>query len=222
MIKFRFLRCLPLALALSGTTVAQSLLIDLASQSISLLPDTADQQIEIFIQNLDSSPLLADAVTLKFQLDDGLGGNNAPVITSINAVAGTPWSLAGGFQNNQTSGPEYWDVRVFANFLGSQHASLPANDSSLLATLTFDTTGLFGGNWSFQMADLLVDPINTKYELTGGGTFFPEFTTGSVSIIPIPEPATTASAIALGLAVFAGFMRKRQKGQPRNIGKVGR
>lgn len=202
------IRCLPLLLALNGSALAQMLVIDLASQPIDLLPDTAGQQVGLYIDNADASVLLADAATLKFQVDDGLNGGNAPAITAVDAITGTPWSPAGGFQNVQTGQAEYWDVRVFANFFSGQHASLPAEGLSLLATVTFDTTGLTGGSWSFRMAGLDVDPINSKFELTGGGTYFPTTTAGTVSISPVPEPETVALATGIGLVAFAAWRRR--------------
>lgn len=190
--------------------MAQILMIDLASQPVNLLPDTPGQQVGLYISNTDSSALLADAATLKFQLDDGVAGAGVPRITGIDAITGTPWASAGGFQVSQTAQDEYWDVRVFANFLAGQHATLPGSGSTLLATLTVDTTGVSGGSWSFRMAGLDVDAVDTKYEVSGGGTLFPTASVGAVNIAVVPEPEAVACLTALGLAGMTTWRRLRR------------
>ncbi len=191
--------------------VGAAIMIDLGSQPIALLPDLALQQVILNVSNPDGTDFFSTAATLKFVVDDGTGGGNAPVITGIDALNLTPWSSAGGIQNNQTTNPEFWDVRVFANFLGGQSAKLPANSSTRLAKVTFDTTGLSSGTWTIKMSALNVDPQGSKYEVFGGGTHFPDVTVGSITLLAaVPEPAETA--LISGLALLGvGVARRYRK-----------
>jgi hypothetical protein len=62
------------------------------------------------------------------------------------------------------------------------------------------------------MAGLDVDPINSKYELTGGSTYSPDFTTGSLQIISVvPEPLPTTASITLALLAFGAVRRATQR-----------
>lgn len=186
-----------LLIALAPPASAQVLLIDLASQPISLSPDLAHQEVTLLVANPGSTDVRVNAATFKFQIGDGPEGVIAPRIMGVDLILGTPWSLAGAVQSTVTSHPEYHDVRVFANFFGGLYATLPPDSLTPLGTITFDTTGISGGTWSFRMADLSVDPVNTKYELLGGGTLFPIVTLGSVAVVPEIELAGTATALCL-------------------------
>ncbi len=60
-----------------------------------LLSETPGQPIDLFINNTGSDDFITQGATLKFEIDDGLGGGNAPVITGIDLITGTVFQSVG-------------------------------------------------------------------------------------------------------------------------------
>lgn len=194
-------------LLLSNNLSSQSLMITIGSPSVA--GNTAETTVDLFLQNTSPTDLFeAAAATLKFQIDDGLGGGNAPVITAIDGISGTPWATAGTSQQNIVSDPEFWDVRLTANFLGGQKAEFPANGTTKIATLTIDTTGFFAGSYSLLMSGVQ-DGTDSKYNpFSGGAEVFPTVVNGNLTIVP--EPKEMAMVFLLMIAVFVTSQRIRK------------
>ena len=182
--------------------------------TIDLNPNTAGQTVDLFIDNTGATAFQAQGLTLRLQVDDGLGGGNAPILTAVNAVTGTPWAGQLGSVNNQKTEPEFWDVRIFSDFFSGKYAELGPNSHTLLATVTFDTTGLTSGTWDFRLANftLTPNPGDTKYNLFGtGNEFFPTVNNGQLTVVP--EASTwLAGMFALSVAAFSGLRRGLVKG----------
>lgn len=201
-------------LVTSGSSWSVRAAVDLSITvgTIGLSPNTPGQTVDLFIANTGDTAFKTQGLTLRFQIDDGLGGGNAPILTMVDAVNGTPWvgNLLGS-QNNQTTQSEFWDVRLFSDFLGGQYAELGANSVTKLATATFDTTGLTSGTWDFRLASFTLNPNpgDTKYNLFGSGIeFFPTVNNGQISVTPVPEPVHLALPIFGSLAVLIGGARR--------------
>ncbi len=80
--------------------------------------------------------------------------------------------------------------------------------NSVLAFLTFDTTGFTHGTWPVYLDDTAVGGSDfTDLVLSGSGSFAPTLVAGSITVAP--EPATLALAIA-GLIPFLGWGGKRR------------
>lgn len=186
-----------------------ALVLNVNVGTVSLAPNMAGQTVDLFIDNTGDTALQAQGLTFRIELDDGLGGGNAPVITLVDLVSGTPWSGHLGSVINQTTQPEFWDVRVLSDIFGGQFAQLDAGSHTKLATVTFDTTGFTGGSWNLRLAnfDLTPDPGDTKYNLFGSGNeVFPTINNGTLSVVP--EPSTwIAGLFALSIAVGTGLRR---------------
>jgi len=203
-------------LVMAGPTwsAGAAIILNVDVGTIPLSANTPGQPVDLFIDNTGDTAFQAQGLTFRIQLDDGLGGGNAPIITAVNLVNGTPWAGHLGSVNNQTTQSEFWDVRVLSDFFSSQFAQLDANSHTKLGTVTFDTTGFTSGSWNLRLADftLAPDPGDTKYNQFGSGNeFFPTINNGQITVVP--EPSTWFAGIfALSVAAVASLRRWLVKG----------
>lgn len=100
--------------------------------------------LDLFIQVGDGGPALADL---------GLpAGTLGPKITSVDLKNGTIFSNVQDQPTNLGS-LEFDQTAFYTLALIGEIPEVPSN--GLLATLTLDTTGLYGGNWDLQLNDVL-------------------------------------------------------------------
>jgi hypothetical protein len=214
-IGLRTIWLLVLALAFAAAridSVQAAFILSIDVGNITLNPNQAGQQRDVYIQNTGDTDFQAQGLTLRLQLDDGLGGGNAPTISNVNAVNGTPWEGQLGSVINQTTQTEFWDVRVLSDAFGGKSATLGAQSQTKLATVTFDTTSLSSGTWAFKLAgfDITPNPGDSKYNALGSGTeIFPTVNNGLISVVP--EPASYALATGIILIGAAAFKQCRYR-----------
>jgi len=160
-----------------------------------LQPNQAGQTVPIFVvsDTADSTQGLA----FNAQLGDGgpdVGGSDVTILMTGDAVGpGTLFELNHNAVNDGSVPPSFVSLGFTV-----QSGSVPIPvGSSLLAVLTFDTTGFNpGDNWDL----LLAGTVNGDTQILGlnsGGTLTIE--NGHVTIVPEP------SSIVLGLFAVAGF-----------------
>lgn len=182
------MRCL-LVLALfvgclSSAAVAE---ISIDVGDYDLLPNTPDQQILVFVTGGD----LVQGLDLNVLIADGgpeIGGViESPAITNTDILTGTI------FQNNNTGvidlgvSLQQFDARSTTTAAGTVAAD------GLLATLTIDTTGFFGG----------VFPLILSTTPNGPTAFAgvpARITDGSISIVPEPGSCSWGAVSLLAVS----------------------
>jgi hypothetical protein len=193
------------ALALLGTTwLSQGqLVIEVGPHD--LLPNLADQTIDLFVENIGSTGVPVGGISLNVQVadsgpasKDGFGSIDGPNITGVELLAGTI------FESNNNGEIDAGSIPQFANFTtttSSESVTLEANTTTKLATITISTEGFTTPEtWDFK----LFDTINgsTKYFDPVGGDIFPNITDGTISVVPEPMSAAMVACLLVGLAVL--------------------
>ena len=133
-------------------------------------------------------------------------------------MSGTPWeglpSSAVVTQRVTQSGGQFWNVTYL---LAPEDpptglvVTIPTG-SFRLAELTFDTTSLEGGSWTFALSgsDLEFNP-DGYLVLASAAQATLVATLGSVTVVPEPMRATAATGLAVGLA-GCWLVRRRRSG----------
>ena len=134
------------------------------------------------------------------QIGDGSSG---PRIQSVSLSAGTS-IFSGNVASEGNLGGTPWTVyyALEANTPVSLAASSPA---TLLAQVTFDTTGIgSGGPWPVSLKDIQIQgtPFSSEYVLGAGGPHTIDAVINS-SITVVPEPRQMAGVAGLLLGLFA-------------------
>lgn len=159
-----------------------------------LLPNTANQQIQLFVTGGD----LITHESFWFQIGNGgIHGpsqvTNGPSITGVDLETGTIFDgYAQGHILHGLFDPQLWeaDHGVWMDF-----QAVPAE--GLIATLTVSTVGWDSGTWDFNIFDTLKS--GAQYVSGPDASFF----AGSDgSIVIVPEPSAFV-LIAIG---FAGLL----------------
>lgn len=185
----------------------------LSPGTVSLQPNQANQTVPFSINNTGS----AQSVTgLEFwvQIGDGFhevpgSSDNGPNLMAVNLVTGTAFAGNNGGQTD---------------FLFSQLANSVVATSSgtvtlqpgpnALATLTFDTTGFFGGTWDLKFDDVFsVSGFKaTRFGALDNGTVVPVgLQIGDGQLAVIPEPSAIITACVLVLAAAGHALRRWQR-----------
>lgn len=181
-----------------STHAAVNLSVDVGSNP--LVGNTGGQTVALRLLNTGSDPLQANGLTFQLTLVGG-GSPSGPSITAVDLVTGTPWASAGSpsIAPGGSTSPAFWDLR-YVFFSGS--ATIGANSDTLLATVTFDTTGFTSGTWSLGLDGTKYNQVGTSIE------FFPALNNGEITINAVPEPVHMALPIFGGLAVLIGGVRR--------------
>jgi hypothetical protein len=197
--RFFFAVASALALALVSGTAQGNLLIDVGQ--ISLLPNQAGQTVNVFVYS--DAPDGTQGLVFNAQLGDGgpaAGGVDITPLITVNAVG--PGTLFEFSHNSPFYGnvPPSFAYTSFADAGGD--VPIPIGPS-LLAVLTFDTTG-FGQGYSTTLK--LADTLNgdTAIASTEG-----VLTIHNGSITIVPEPSTVVLAALGFLGLVAWSWRKR-------------
>jgi len=175
--------------------------------NIPLLGNTANQTVELRLLNTGSDPLQVNGLTFQLNLVNG-GGVLGPSITAVDLLTGTPLAGAGAasIAPGGSTSPAFWDLR-YVFFSGS--ATLAANSDTLLATVTFNTTGFANDSWALSLGGTFYNQFGTGLE------FFPNFVDGQINVSAVPEPVQLALPIFGGLAVLVGGARRWHRRQAR-------
>jgi VCBS repeat-containing protein len=132
----------------TSNSVNQTVTIELDTGRIvvgthQLLPNKPNQQIPLYITG--GAPL--NGFNLRLQLGDGLAGSPEPIITAIDFSdkiwSAHPYQLLGG----PIAGSQQF-VQASIVFDDAEHNVI---SSGKLVTLTVDTTGFYGGNFSLRL-----------------------------------------------------------------------
>jgi hypothetical protein len=181
---------------------AQFLILDLGN--IVLQPEQGNQQVDLIIQNTDSNPLdNIFGLNFALQIADGASG---PQVNGVSLYFGN--SIFSSYSANQIDQGSTTRSVFYGIDAGGTPVSLPAQSSTLLARLTFDTTGVSGPSGPYAIAASDVGPIHssTSYVLIGGSTR-PIDTLLNGTITIVPEPTSSTLMASLASLVVAGFIR---------------
>lgn len=157
-----------------------------------LQPNQAGQTVQIFV--VSDSPDSTQGLSFNAQLGDGgpdLGGVDITPLMTGDAVG--PGTL---FETNHNPPADGSVPPSFVNIgftVQTDTVPIPVG-ASLLATLTFDTTGFTTGTWPLLLAGTANG--DTQIAQTVGAL---SITNGSITIVPEP------SSVVLGLFAVAGF-----------------
>lgn len=109
-----------------------------------LRPNRAGQQVQVMVSGGDA----VQGVNLFVQLADGgvfAGGTaTGPIITGVNITSGTIFTGNNTGARGGPDGPLFWEM-------GTTTATGTVTTQGLLATITIDTTGIFGGSFPLTL-----------------------------------------------------------------------
>jgi hypothetical protein len=181
---------------LSGS--AQMLILDLGN--VQLLPNESGQAHDFFVQNI-GDPVSVDGLQFVLRVGDGTSG---PKIQDVSLFAGNSVFSAAAANQERLAGSDFWTV---AYSIDSAAVTIPASSQTLMARVTFDTSGIGVGSGPWVLSpsvDLDVDfTLSTFYS----GASSPEISLASGSLTVVPEPATYGIATGLLLIGAAGFRK---------------
>lgn len=176
----------------------------------SLQPNQPGQTVPFYIANEGDSDFLAQGATINFEVDDGVVGvPAAPLITGLDLLSGTVWqSVSLPVQTAPSGLGSEFVSRSILDF-GGGFARLEASSYTLLAMVTFDTTGLDSGSWSLRLDEFASSAAKSKYVDYGTGLdVLPTVTNGELIIVPEPPAFGQVSAVVL-LAAWWLLRRRR-------------
>ena len=174
--------------------------------------DLPDQIVQIYVTGDED----VQALIAYLQVANGgpeaepwLGGEtgiDGPVITALDIITGTIFDgnnmgQFGDDDNDPDTGedlvPQYEAGETIT-------ASGTVVATGLLVTLTLDTTGFLEGTWDLRMADTITGDSSFPYSDP------PTITNGSITLVPIPEPAVVLQLLTglAGLGLVATWRRR--------------
>jgi len=181
--------------------------------SNTLLPNTANQTLQVFVNGSDTTIHADDFAA---QVGDGGsangGSNTGPKITALDLTTGTVFSAGSPFMAADGSLIAYGNVIL--------PASTNVSDAGpvLLATLTLDTTGFSSGTFPLKFENVDqnhtgLGPLATDLVLADASALTPTGPgpggSNTATITIVPEPATAGLALlCLGGALFYRRARK--------------
>ncbi len=150
---------------------------------------------------------------LEFDIQVGDGGaanggtDVGPTITSVNLLNGSIFDVPAydPFQYTQESQPLLFQKSV--TFFEIE--TVPA--TGLIATVTFDTTGIFAGTEMPLLLSGVKNQFNTHFTDVNGTDMATVVTNGTIVINAIPEPASLIHVSALALIGAVIFWRRRSR-----------
>ncbi len=167
-----------------------------------LAPNEAGQTITLSVSGGDQ----VTGFNLRAQLGDGLGPNPEPIFQAVGFSGGIwnafPTIVAGG---PVSGAPQYAQASVVFSTTGESVAA-----SGDLVTITLDTTGLYSGTYSLDLANTDIG-ADSAFIGTGGSDLAAAITNGSVTIASVPEPSSlTLVWIGCGVLFLCWLARMRR------------
>lgn len=194
------------AAALTAAALPASAQLVAELGDVTLQPNQSGQIVDIFVENLSSSPVLGiDAFNFVLQVNDALSG---PKIQSVDLLTGTSVFNTGNFtQAGPIGGSTDWIAGFNLDSDGHHPTTIPGNSLTLLARVTFDTTGILASMGPLPLS--VADTLYTLNALSGNSTtvVFSSTTGGTITVVP--EPQQYAMAAGLGLLALAFARRFR-------------
>lgn len=182
-------------LALSSMACGQT--IDVGTYS--LLPNTADQKIELFV----TGGTEIEAVNLNVQIADGMSG---PVLQSVDLRSDTIFDPLNEGQLDILTNPQLFATTVTTPF-SDPPTTVAAN--GLLATLTVDTTGFSSGVFDLRLSGTLNGDSDFGFDLAGS-PLPANVTNGQLLIVPEPTSIGLTAVALFGLACMRYQRRHNQ------------
>jgi hypothetical protein len=186
------------ALVLAASQASATPIITVGSHD--LLPNTANQWVNIFSSDDGTGSNLVQGINLYLQVGDGTAG---PEIQAIDVLAGTIFATTGWQSSGALGGSyslPYWNGYGTTGFLSGGSVA----DNGLLATVKIDTTGFTAGTWNLS-ADF---DYGVDYYASDFAGVTPTFRNGSISIVPEPAGLLLLLMAAAGLAVRQWRLRR--------------
>jgi len=180
-----------------------------------LVANRANQVVNIFA-NPSFAGEIAQGLNFNLAVDDGgsvIGGvdNNAPKITAVNLkplgglFAGIPES-----QSNVFASQKLYQV----NLAPQNEANRPTiSNNSLLAQVTFDTTGLTSGTWILDLDGI---PARAGFPALPSSSFANDSTTITNGSLTVPEPSSLWMTGAVVAALLGAWFARRISPVARN------
>ena len=179
-------------------SASASIVIDVGNHQ--LLPNTRDQIVDIFVTGTDQ----VQGLNFYSQVASGSSG---PIIFDVDIIGPGTIFFGNNVGMTDLDGPgdpdpaPQWEGRTTTTSTGTVLAN------GLLATMTFDTTGLSAGTWDLLLSGTLngtTDFAGTPAGITNGTVFIG---------IGIPEPSAIVIWLVLGMAgaCFSGCRRWRSR-----------
>ena len=208
----RLWRASLLALFGAGLAAHAALILDLPD--LTLQPNQANQVFTFSVQN-DGASVLLTGVQLELIVGDGdvaIGGSGgAPAFQAVSLLAAGSLFAANntgdrGAGNFAADFPPDGLRQLFQRLTSTSSGTVTLNPGTFdLATVTFDTTGIAPGVYSWSAAGS-----------TNGASFFTDTSPGGVvnpmlfdgTLTVVPEPINVALLIFGGFAVLTGGLRR--------------
>ena len=175
-----------LVLCLFATVASATPIINVGDHN--LLPNTSGQVIEFSVSGGD----LVIGLEFDIQVGDGgadIGGTDTgPVMTAIDLLSGTIFE--GGTQGDVVEFPLARQSTV------DVEETVTANGP--IASVTFDTTGMFTGTYDLLLSGV-AGSFNTTFYDEAGNPISTDVTNGTITI---PEPTSMALLAFGGLALI--------------------
>lgn len=194
------------ALLASSAGVQGAFIIQDLGASAVLQPETADQTIDLYINNTGAAANVG-GFDLKLLINGGSGPAPQLSITgpnNANLRIGSVFTAANSLQSGDalnTAYSAFFSVSINDPF---SPPSMPSG-ANLVARLTFSTVGATPGPWSLSFSGSdLSDSLGDSLSL--------QFSPESLSLAPVPEPAETVAVSALLLGGFCLVRRWRKAG----------
>lgn len=192
-----------------GSPAASAVLV-VSFDALQLQPDQPGQMVSLWIDNT-GGPVSIGGMDLAIQVGDGgpAGGGSVlgPILESVNLVVGTIFD--GHDFGGQFGDAANVDQRQFWSVVAPT-AEVPGDGRSLLATVTFDTTGFGAGSWDVALSGLafaesrLFDPFGEPLAV--------QFGNSALTIVPEVSPGWMAGML-LVMAVGGTRFVARSKGR---------
>ena len=204
--------------------------IESGMRFVDLLPDTAGQEVQFFASGTSDVTFLGDGdnnpdtpdetltgvngFELALQVGDGgaaLGGTDVgPTISNVDLVFNSIFNSDDVEQADPRARAPLAIIVGVSNVAGSnsnEGVNL-VTDDGLVATVTFDTTGLFDGNIDLTLFD--IGDANNTFFLGDTTEFTPETSNAIIRIGAdvVPEPSSVVLVAGFGLV---GLVQRRRR-----------
>lgn len=195
-----------LTLFVAGLAAHAAVILDLPE--ITLQPNQANQSFVISVQNTGAS-VQFNGVTLNLVIGNGSSGG--PAFQAVTLLSSG--SLFAGNNNGDLGVGYLGSQQIFQRYTSTSSGTVTLAPGTFdLATVTFDTTGLLSGVYSWSAAN---SPNGMSYftDTSPGVIFSPTIFDGTLTVVP--EPIHVALPIFGGIAGLIAGVRRWSRRQAR-------